>query len=60
MSEPLLGCKLGDRLRQRNHICIVIGINTLNGDLYVEDEDRRFETITSKTIHNWERMEQDA
>lgn len=66
---PLLDCKLGDKLRSkgvyRDSDWAVRGINTINGDLYLEAEldvganhkYYRSMTVTSRTEHTWERVE---
>lgn len=50
-----LGCRLGDFLVEEGYTLRweVKGVNTLNGDLYLENKGYR--TVTMKTAHLWEK-----
>lgn len=57
----LLKCKLGDELRiGRQAGWIVKGVNTLNGDLYLERSNHDLTTVTMNTAHKWEKVRKDA
>lgn len=59
---------IGDRLRnidkygsKRSALWTVMGTNTLNGNLYLEDiSNHRVATVTASTISQWERVRNDA
>lgn len=53
----LLGCKLGDKLRRGTQGgWIVKGINTLNGDLYLESSNNELATVTADKAHKWDKV----
>jgi hypothetical protein len=57
--KPVLDCELGDSLVHSNYDIKwkVKGLNTLNGDLYVESEGEsglRYKTVTAETAEFWQ------
>jgi hypothetical protein len=55
VNRPLLGCKLGDKLvrRKDGEMWVVKGINTLNGNLYLESARHYLATVTADTVSAW-------